>query len=335
MAQPSVIQVQVSAPARLHMGLLDCGNSTGRLFGGAGLAVDGLDTTITCRRSKDWKVTFASETETALSERARSDLNNLITTLSKSLGPKELTVNSTTPEHKGLGSKTSLLMAASAAAHFVEGITDRQRITAATGRGGTSGIGINTFWEGGLVVDSGHRENRIREFAPSSVRHVTDKPFVLNHVYPPSDWTVQLFFDPSFSVIDGDRERQIFQQAMPIDDIENLRCIAAIHTGVIPAFIAQDIDELREALIVLNTNGMKAVEVAHQTSLTQEFIRLGWQKSFAIGLSSFGPIVYEIGNTSSASRRKLVAHAQEVGMKYMGEYPFDSTGASINSTYSD
>src|SRR5258708_3229671 len=48
--QPAAITVKV--PARLHLGFLDLNGGLGRRFGGIGLAVSGLGTSLTIQRTK-------------------------------------------------------------------------------------------------------------------------------------------------------------------------------------------------------------------------------------------------------------------------------------------
>lgn|GEM_PF-2894591 len=52
------MKVKVIAPARLHLGLIDCGNATDRLFGGIGLTIDGIGTEIISSTSKYWEVKY-------------------------------------------------------------------------------------------------------------------------------------------------------------------------------------------------------------------------------------------------------------------------------------
>lgn len=94
-----VSTTEVLAPTRLHMGLLDCGYSTGRLFGGIGVAIDGLCTTVTSRQSDIWSLDFFDESP--LSARTIEEAQLLIKELSKLFSPAEVIVSSTAPERVG------------------------------------------------------------------------------------------------------------------------------------------------------------------------------------------------------------------------------------------
>lgn len=80
------------------------------------------------------------------------------------------------PQHCGLGSKTSLLLSVVKLAFIINDIpVTPEEIVYFSGRGGTSGIGINTFFSGGIITDSGHDEDSPRNFAPSSSRSQNEK----------------------------------------------------------------------------------------------------------------------------------------------------------------
>src|SRR6185369_4242893 len=156
----------VSTSPRLHLGLLDCGNATLRQFGGIGLAIDGLRTEVHAVPSVAWEIDY--EKDVHLSQRTHGDVQALLERLHDVLPATRISVKSSAPEHMGLGSKTSLLLAITTAAFAVyKKKLPRQEIIKLTQRGGTSGAGVNLFWEGGLVIDSGHDiPPEARTFAP-------------------------------------------------------------------------------------------------------------------------------------------------------------------------
>src|SRR5690606_11611590 len=94
------------------------------------------------------------------------------------------------PTHRGFGSGTALRLAC------IEGlfaINDRaltaDEAIVLSKRGGTSGIGISTYFSGGLVVDLGVGWDDTANFVPSAVASVKRVPLVLGRVEMP-DWTV-------------------------------------------------------------------------------------------------------------------------------------------------
>ena len=164
----------ITTHSRLHLGLHDCGYATERLFGGVGITFKGFPTSVKASVSEETNLRFSLGTQ--LSDRALDDVNKLISQLESQYGTFSVEVISVTPEHRGFGSKTSLLSAI--AWSVVKLMKGHQTATPAdimqlTGRGGTSGIGVNSFWYGGLIADGGHKASIERDFAPSAARTCT------------------------------------------------------------------------------------------------------------------------------------------------------------------
>src|SRR5690606_8601338 len=92
------------------------------------------------------------------------------------------------PSHSGLGSGTQLSLAV---AQLISKIND-QDLTAPemaeiVGRGGTSGIGVASFDQGGFIVDGGHRTNIKHGFLPSSASKASAPPIIARYNFP-DDW---------------------------------------------------------------------------------------------------------------------------------------------------
>jgi beta-ribofuranosylaminobenzene 5'-phosphate synthase len=322
--------VTVSAPARLHFGLLDCGNTSLRVFGGAGASIDGFRTVVQAERSQGWKLNFPQHPP---SDRLASDVAELLKHLKLSgLASSDISIQSTPAEHMGLGSKTSLLLSIVHAVNYLNDSTlSREEVIRLSGRGGTSGIGVNVFWSGGIITDSGHKSERgSRDFQPSSSRKYNDPPKLLVHVKSHPHLRVRLFRDSNANSIEGVIEREAFRSLMPIADVENLKAIAAVYQGVIPAFQSDDMALLANALHELNTSGMKAAEAAFQSNTTKQWLARCWQNSIPAGLSSFGPIVYSIGHVGSDLLTSSSHLAKECGLDELGEYSFDHKGATVS-----
>lgn len=312
------------------MGLLDCGHATGRLYGGLGVAVDGLSTMVSAKAADVWRIEFAEKIQTSL--RTTSDVEALVGRLNGIVEPSHITIQSAAPEHMGLGSKTTLLLAtATAALAARRQALERGKIVALTQRGGASGAGVNLFWEGGMIADGGHRVKPAdRTFTPSSARIPDAIPPIISHTAMPSHWKVRLCYDPSFSLVEGSREVNLFRQAMPIADIQCLTALALVYHGILPSVLEHDLQSFGQHLEQMNAVGMKAVEVSHQTEATQRFLKALWAERIAAGLSSFGPCVYSVTEEDSSDLEKTLALATEHGLADLGAYGFKNTGSSIS-----
>src|SRR3990167_10716023 len=235
----------VSAPARLHLGLHDCGYATRRIFGGVGVSIDGFPTTVESSRSDTSELQFDIGLQP--SERTINEAQLLTQKISQEIGEVSVTVRSLAPEHHGFGSKTSLLLAIAQSAFLAAGYNpyeQKARIVELSRRGGTSGIGVNSFWTGGLVVDGGHKApSQDRLFLPSSERRSNKVPPVIVHANMPRNWVVQTYYDPEFRAIEGDEEKALFQSIMPLSHEDIHKTISATYHGIVPAVIEADLEQ--------------------------------------------------------------------------------------------
>lgn len=318
----------IRATPRLHLGLIDCGNATSRQYGGSGLSIKGLFTEVRTVPSTVWHVEFAETTN--VSARTVQDINALIDRLKEVCPPTHITIMSSTPEHKGLGSKTTLLLCittASFAAH--DKTIAREEIVLLTQRGGTSGAGVNLFWNGGFIIDAGHATSRGgRTFTPSSGARPSTIPPVNARVALPAEWRIALFFDAASKEIEGKHEEEIFAESMPLPEIESLRALAATYHGLLPSILSANLSDLAMALRDINAVGMKAIEVFYQSRQTIDFLEESWKDNIAAGLSSFGPCVFIIADNDSdfdhASER-----ASAHGLTKLGIFPFNNEGVDL------
>ena len=59
------------------------------------------------------------------------------------------------------------------------------------GRGGTSGIGVESFENGGFIIDGGHKRVEKPSFLPSSASPATPPPIIARYNFP-LDWKIIL-----------------------------------------------------------------------------------------------------------------------------------------------
>jgi len=326
----SEYSVNVTAFPRVHMGLLDCGYATERLYGGLGVAVDGLFTQISASPADEWRVVFSKKIQASL--RTSNDMASLVQRLERAMEPSCITVENMAPEHLGLGSKTTLLLGTTTAALAARRQPlNRETIIDLTKRGGASGIGVNLFWEGGMIADGGHKIRPAdRIFAPSSSKKPYAIPPIISRLKMPSDWKIRLCYDPSFHKIEGEREVEMFRKVMPIADIQCLTAIALVYHGILPSVLEVDLKCFANVLRQMNAVGMKDVEVRCQTAATRQFLDIMWSEQIAAGLSSFGPSVFVVGEKDSPDMDIAHEVANEQGLINLGLFDFKNTGASIS-----
>ena len=195
--------IRVRTFPRIHMTLIDLAGATQRRFGGAGFSLDAMPATVSARMAPGNRLDVVPN----LDERDRNDLERYVGMLSRAMNMCfYVEVSTVMPQHVGLGSKTALLLATGLVCNSAAGNPlPRRDLISMSGRGGASGVGINTAFVGGLVVDGGHRADRDTGFVPSSaVKPKTVPPSLVRLMFP-AEWRIHLFLPNGRSYF-GDEE---------------------------------------------------------------------------------------------------------------------------------
>jgi beta-ribofuranosylaminobenzene 5'-phosphate synthase len=165
-------------------------------------------------------------------------------------------------------------------------------VAALTGRGGTSGVGLQLLETGGSAIDLGRRYPMEKSaFGPSSSSTV-GPPTYLPSLPAPSLSVVHM----RFAVVgpSGARERAIFRKACPVPESETRALVALTYGQLVPALIESDEDALNDALGAMQDLGLKKLEWEAQDSITREFRArlLRAHPTIGLGLSSMGPTMF-------------------------------------------
>jgi len=282
--------VEVSSPARIHIALSDLARATGRAYGGTGFAVG--------HRSIRVRVSTGPTkiSGVGLDAAGRAQVLRLLNRLTSVSGGLEIEANITgiPKQHSGLGVKTALLLSIIAGFNRLHSmrwsVPDMQKLAH---RGGASGIGLHTFFEGGLVVDAGHPQEEVSELLPSSAQVPAGIPMRLARYELPTAWHVCLL-SPAGHTTSGEDEIAFFRRHTPIPAEEAFETIALTVHGVVPAFLDRSLGALATALRRLHEIGFKALEVAAQQPNVRELLTQLQREGFAAGMSSLGPTIYAL-----------------------------------------
>lgn len=301
-------RVIVEAPARIHMALLDMNGSSGRVDGGIGLSVEDPTVVIEAKRSGELSVRGDGEGV----ERVKKTAKTVLDTLGVQ-GGAEITLHSAYPGHIGLGSGTQIALATARALSALYQPLEVREIAAIAGRGGTSGIGTAAFEAGGFILDGGHSfgpSGEKSDFRPSSIsKGVKPAPVLFRHPVP-EDWQILLATPTIPEGASGKAEVDIFRQycPVPLDEVQAL--CHAIMMQMLPGIVEKDLDLFGTAVNTIQDLGLKRVEQSLQPAIIHNLIAaLRASDAAGVGLSSFGPTVYAIGDTGMS---EMMHVAQEV-----------------------
>jgi beta-RFAP synthase len=273
-------EIVVTAPARLHFGMLDPAGLGARRFGGLGVGVESPRVIVGVRRRSGDEITVSG----AEAERARTFAQRTRTAFGLT-GGIEVNVYDAIPPHVGLGSGTKLGLAIARAVAELAGVSaGPEELAEATGRGARSSVGCWTFVEPGLVVEAGVRDR------------VWISPLVAHHPMP-ERWRCVLALPRGVEGLSGDAEERFFTQLGERPAAEP-RVSRLLLTALLPGLVLGDIDEFGNALAAIQREigSMFAAQqggVFHPRSapVVDALLSLGVA---AVGQSSWGPTVYGI-----------------------------------------
>ena len=304
-------QIQITAGARLHFTLLDMhGAFSGRVDGGLGVPIEYPRVKLTMRKSSTSKVTsitsLSSNIETEFEQQILAVLSNIQGEFR--LGGVHVAFNECIPPHAGFGSKTqTLLSVAYGYCEMFDIKTTPESLAALIKRGGTSGIGVESFFNGGLIVDCGHKfENKGNLFTPSSLSsHITRPPLVGRYTFP--NWPVLIVTPHQSRQIYGDVERALFEAVCPIPLGDVQQCAHVILMMTIPAVIESNLKVFCESINIFQKLRWKQFEINAQTPIVRETMKhLSDIGLDGIGMSSWGGSVFAFGEKLSYASDEII-----------------------------
>lgn len=283
---------EITAPARLHFGLLSFGDSSRRQFGGAGVMLDRPNLRVRFEPQSEWKFVGPS------ADRVQELTNRIITRLSslgRALQPQRIEVLDAPRGHVGFGSGTQLgLTIAAGLLHSqdlpVEGL---EQLMLLAGRGLRSSVGSYGFLHGGLIVEAGKFPGE------------TLAPLVVQ-VTLPSAWRVLLVIPRASQGLSGSPEKEAFAKLPSVPLATSDRLAAELSLELIPAARSADFKrfaasitrygELAGSCFATIQHGSYAnARVAAIVQALQE------QGTAGVGQSSWGPLVFAWAESSCAA----------------------------------
>ncbi len=228
--------ILVTAPARIHCGLLSVGSSLPVNFGGCGLMVEQPPTQV--RLSLGSPGISCPE---YLREKVEAVRDRCLAIPELSELPVSLEVLSQPPQHSGFGSGTQLAFAIAAGWLTLSGRKNLkpEELAILLGRGGRSAIGTFGFFQGGFLIDRGVTTER-----PIS-------PLALRVDFP--NWPIIIVSFPQLSGLHGVRELQAFDRIVSTTMEERIAMEELLNHEVVPALFANDIKKFSAAIYEFGT----------------------------------------------------------------------------------
>jgi beta-ribofuranosylaminobenzene 5'-phosphate synthase len=244
---------------RIHVSLADMGFASLRAFGGIGFSIEQPLTVLQFEQCDRVEI----EGLQVLDEEGRADLTQVIERIRNDQGELRFraVLREAPPQHVGFGSKTALSLALIAGVNAFRSIGwSVEQMQRFSGRGAASGVGIHSFFTGGVIWDAGHRADTAKQLLPSGAITGTGIPPLAARVQFPDAWRVMLVL-PDERPMTGQEEIKFFVENAPVPKVEALSTMAALYHGVLPAILLGDYSALASALAEVHRLGFKAREL--------------------------------------------------------------------------
>lgn len=283
---------------RLHLTLLSMTSGSYRQNGGLGFAVDGPSAKVEFFLSElVGVIDLRSSGMISEESKALTDMLEEVCKKNSFLQRATVVISGELGCHLGLGAGTAVRLAA------IEGLcllNDRtvtvRELQDMSERGGTSGVGIRTYFDGGFVLDLGKPASGERFKSSDEQRH-HDAKSLMSFSSPMPQWQVGLCIPNDLEPVFGAREREFFDRTCPVDIASC--ALTTFHSifGVQAAVMEGRVDDFCKAVDAIQGIGWKKAEWdEHGDRLRGIASGLRASGASCVGMTSLGPSLFFLGN---------------------------------------
>ena len=278
---------------RLHISLISMHANGYRVNGGIGFTLEEPKGLLKCSVSE--KFEFNDSRDSPFSYSELKQLRIAVEETKSYLGlPNNIsvTLEGGILTHFGMGSGTAIRLGCLEALLSVnKKVCQANDLIFYSQRGGTSGIGIHTYFSGGFVFDIGIRNQR-NEFLPSSRAQNPSPPLVLQRIDMPN-WNVGLCLPKTLKRKTQEEEVQFFRQTCPINAQESYKVLYHSLFGTYASLRENDFESFTKSIKEIQTCEWKDKERSEHgeglIELERSLYDLG---ANCVGMSSLGPLLF-------------------------------------------
>lgn len=291
--------LKIKANPRIHISLIGMNADGYRINGGIGFSISDPIQVISFEPANSIKVVDNRSKGLMGAEllRLEDHLNKVRNNAQFPFGFICTIEDSIIRSHVGLGSNTIVYMSCIEALGILNNkLYTNDEVISLSGRGGTSGIGINTYFKGGFIFDTGIINEGHTLLAPSSsfLGCSRYRPLMYKRIEMPS-WDLGLCI-PTISPKSEEEEKAFFIEKCPIEkeDVEEILYEAVY--GVSSSLMDDNFNSFCESIDAIQNTKWKQMErgiYGRELLSIESEIRNAGAK--CVGMSSFGPLLYFFG----------------------------------------
>jgi beta-ribofuranosylaminobenzene 5'-phosphate synthase len=197
------------------------------------------------------------------------------------------------PTHFGLGSSTAIRLGCMEALYILNNLKPKsENLIMSSGRGGTSGIGINTYFLGGFIVDLGKKTDQSPHCPSSTAEDRSKLPLMMQRVQMP-EWEIGICIPRSIIHKTEEEEKEFFDRTCPIPQNKVYEILYNIIFGVYAAVKENDKQTFSLAIRRIQKTAWKFAErTEYGKSLLEIENKLYKFGATSVGMSSLGPSLF-------------------------------------------
>lgn len=310
---------------RIHLGLLELSGVCDRVDGGVGFAISSFPTIVSVNASHSFCMKSNCKSAEHICEYVMQDLKDYL--------PKtniEIVIETQSNIHLGLGFTTQCLFSiAQAILLFYSIDIPKDKLAHILKRGGTSGIGIHSFYHGGFIVDGGHSFPTNKNVLGPTSQCVTNSiPPLLSRIDFPR-WAVCIVIPKVNTVLCNKDEVEFWNCSVPIPIDESRILCHNLLLRILPALVEQDFSAFCDGVDNSRLYGLKKREIAYWQPLFDKYYQILYQAGWrGITLSSLGPAIVGFSDNKEAIKYDILEKNNEL-FKYVSITTGQNTGYEV------
>lgn len=295
---------------RIHLSLISMHTDGYRINGGVGFAINKPDSILTFKPSNYFA--FEDKRDHPFSQQEKEQIISVMGSARDACRLEHcinVEVAGGLYTHCGMGSGTAIRLACLEALFLLNGrVASEDEIVTYSNRGGTSGIGIRTYFHGGVIFDLGVK-NAGQGFAPSSQIKNSDMSTLLGTASAP-DWGIGLCIPRDIRPKTQKEEVVFFKETCPIAKESSYEALYHCLFGAYASLKEGDRKQFEESVGEIQKCEWKKKE---RTEYGGEIERLENelynQGATCVGMSSLGPLLFFMA--AADNFKSLAQHMKE------------------------
>lgn len=269
--------MKLFSPARIHLGFLELDQTLPRFFGSIGLTVSNFSFEVHISKSKNLSIVTEHKN-------LKKKTIEIFLKFKKKYNVKfcKINIKKIIPSHVGLGSGTQFSLTIGYLISKLNNLNiSIDEIALFLNRGNRSGIGVQSFKQGGFTVDIGKKKG------------TNNLPLKLMNIKWPRDWKIILLFDLKGKNIFGENEIKKFKEVNKRYRSSFNYNYSTLFLKILPGIIEKDFKNFAEGIQLIQSN---MSEIFYKNSkkfssrdINYIFDYLRTKKITGFGQSSWGP----------------------------------------------